>query len=33
MVWQSLAEGFEKANEPARAAVCRKQAAALSAGH
>ena len=33
MVWQSLAEGFDKANEPARAAVCRKQAAALSAAH
>jgi arylsulfatase A-like enzyme/Tfp pilus assembly protein PilF len=33
MVWQSLAEGFDAANEPARAAACRKQAAALGASH
>jgi arylsulfatase A-like enzyme/Tfp pilus assembly protein PilF len=33
IVWQSLAEGFDNANDPARAAVCRKQAAALSAAH
>ena len=31
MVWQALAEGFDAANQPARAAACRKQAAALSA--
>jgi predicted Zn-dependent protease len=29
IVWQSLAEGFEAANDPARAAACRKQAAAV----
>jgi choline-sulfatase len=31
MVWQALAEGFDAANDPARAASCRKQAAALAA--
>jgi len=31
VVWESLAEGFDAANEPARAAACRKQAAALAA--
>ena len=30
MVWHSLAEGFEAANDPARAAECRRQAAALA---
>ena len=30
MVWEALAEGFDAANEPARAAACRKQAAAVS---
>jgi arylsulfatase A-like enzyme/Tfp pilus assembly protein PilF len=29
-VWQSLAEGFDSAREPARAAFCRRQAAALA---
>ena len=33
MVWLSLAEGFELAHDAARAALCRKQAAALSAAH
>ena len=33
MVWHSLAEGFDAANQPARAAACRKQAAALGAAH
>ena len=27
VVWESLAEGFDAANDPARAAACRKQAA------
>ena len=31
VVWESLAEGFDAANDPARAAACRKQAAALAA--
>jgi arylsulfatase A-like enzyme/predicted Zn-dependent protease len=31
MVWQSLAEGFDAANDPTRAATCRRQAAALAA--
>ena len=30
MVWQTLAEGFEAANDPVRAAVCRKRAVALT---
>jgi arylsulfatase A-like enzyme/predicted Zn-dependent protease len=30
MVWQALAEGFDAANQPGRAAACRRQAAALS---
>jgi arylsulfatase A-like enzyme/Tfp pilus assembly protein PilF len=31
MVWHTLAEGFELADDPARAAYCRTQAAALAA--
>jgi arylsulfatase A-like enzyme/Tfp pilus assembly protein PilF len=30
VVWQSLAEGFDAAHEPARAAFCRRQAVALA---
>jgi len=30
MVWHSLADGFEAADDPARAALCRKQAAAFA---
>ena len=33
IVWHSLADGFELANQPARAALCRKQAAALASSH
>jgi arylsulfatase A-like enzyme/Tfp pilus assembly protein PilF len=31
-VWESLAEGFDAANEGARAAMCRRQAAAIRTG-
>jgi predicted Zn-dependent protease len=30
MVWHSLAEGFEAAHDPARAAFCQQQAAAIA---
>ena len=33
IVWHTLAEGFESAHDSVRAAVCRKQAVALTAAH
>jgi choline-sulfatase len=33
IVWQTLADGFDAAHDAVRAASCRRQAAALAAGH